>query len=70
MKHDVNYLLAKLEEIHEDVKQLQIHVDQLRQESAGRKAINRFLLATMGVMGATLGWVINNIVALGRGGHF
>ena len=70
MKQDINYLVAKLEEIHEDVKQLQIHVDELRQEASGRRAIQRFMLATMGIIGATLGWLIDNIISMGRGGHF
>ena len=70
MKQDINYLVAKLEEIHEDVKQLQDHVDELRQEASGRRAIQRFMLATMGIIGATLGWLIDNIISMGRGGHF
>lgn len=66
MNRDVNYLMAKLESIHEDVKQLQIHVDELRQESAGKKAITRFLLSSTGVMGATLVWVVDHVLTMMR----
>ena len=58
MQTDINYLVAKLEEIHSDVKQLQIHVDELRQESSGRKAVQRLLLVAAGGLGAVMGWVI------------
>lgn len=61
MRNDLNYLTAKLEAIHEDVKQLQIHVDELRQEAAGRKAVQRFLLASMSAMGVVVGWLVNTI---------
>lgn len=64
MKADVHYLTAKLEEIHLDVKQLQEHVDILRQESTGRKALTKVLLGGMSVLSVVLGWVIT--VLFGR----
>lgn len=68
MKNDVNYLTAKLEEIHDDVKQLQIHVDDLRQEAAGKRAVSRFMIAALGIIGATVGWLVDNIVSLTKAG--
>lgn len=64
MKHDVNYLAAKLELIHEDVKQLQTHVDRLRQESTSRRAVGRVLLIALTVMGATVGWLVDNALSV------
>lgn len=65
MKSDVNYLAAKLEEIHADVRQLQGHVDDLRQEAAGRKATHRFIFSALGIIGATMGWIMNALLKVG-----
>lgn len=70
MKSDINYITAKLEEIHAAVVKLQTHVDELRQESAGRKAVQRFTLGALGIIGATLGWLIDNVISLAKGGSF
>ena len=64
MKADVNYLAAKLEEIHEDVRQLQEHVDALRQESAGRKAVTKVLMGSVAVLGSVVGWLTTHIVRI------
>lgn len=63
---DISYLLAKLEELHEDVRELKLHVDTLRQEQSGRKAVVRFLLAAMGIVGATVGWLVDNVISMAK----
>jgi len=70
MKENLNYLIAKLEEVHEDVRELKQHVDELRQEAAGRRAVSRFTLAAMSIIGATVGWLVDNVLSLAKGGHF
>lgn len=62
VRPDIHYLSAKLEEIHADVKQLQEHVDALRQESAGRKAVAKFMLGSMAVLGSIVGWLTTHIL--------
>jgi len=57
----IEYLLAKLETIHDDVKELQKHVDELRQESSGRRAVNRFVIGSLGVLGAVVAWVVQQV---------
>lgn len=69
MVRNTEYLQAKLEEIHEDVRILQKHVDELRQEAAGRKAVNRFVLTSLGVIGAVVGWLTNHVLYLIKGVH-
>lgn len=64
MRVDINYLAAKLEEIHEDVLQLKDHVDLLRQESSGRKAVQKFILGSMGVLSVVLGWLLTYVMKL------
>jgi len=62
MRVDINYLAAKLEEIHDDVLLLKVHVDILRQESAGRKAVQKFILGSMGCFGVVLGWLVTYVM--------
>jgi hypothetical protein len=59
---DIGYVLGKLEEIHSDVKELKIQVDVLRQESAARKAVTKFIVGALSVGGAVLGWVLTHIL--------
>ena len=56
-----DYLQAKLEVIHEDVKTLQVQVDDLRQDMAGRKAVQKLLILATGGLGAALAWVLNHV---------
>lgn len=51
-RNQLYYILAKLEEIQEDVQELKKHVDLLRQESAERRVMWRVLLAAAGALGA------------------
>ncbi len=61
MKNDLGYLSAKLEEMHYDIKILQAHVDELRQEASGRKAIHRVLIGGLSALTTVLGWVVYHI---------
>ena len=61
---ELSYLQAKLEAIHEDVKLLKQQVDDLRTEQHGRKAINKFVIAVLAVMGTTMGWLVDNAVTV------
>jgi hypothetical protein len=55
------YVMAKLEEIHEDVGQLKQHVDELRQEAAERRVMWRVLLAAAGALGAVASWLLTKV---------
>lgn len=59
---NVNYLLAKLEEIHEDVKELRAHVDHLREDYAGRKMATKVVLVAVSMLGATVAWLVDHSV--------
>lgn len=61
-----DYLTAKLEAIHEDVRQLKLYVDGLRQESTGRKAVSRFIVAAIAIIGTTVGWLVDNAVSMAQ----
>lgn len=62
----IAYLQAKLEQIHEDVKQLRAHVDSLRQEAAGRSAVSKFVIVALMTIGATVGWLVDNAVTVSQ----
>lgn len=64
MKADISYLQAKLEDIHADVKLLKEHVDLLRTEHHGRKAVTKFVIACLAVLGTTVGWLVDNAIAV------
>lgn len=61
---NVNYLLAKLEEIHEDVKELRVHVDHLREDYAGRKMATKVVLGAISILGATVAWLVDHSVTI------
>lgn len=61
---ELSYLQAKLEAIHEDVRLLKQQVDDLRTEQHGRKAVNKFVIAILAVMGTTVGWLVDNAVSV------
>lgn len=68
MSENVSYLIAKVEAMHEDIKLLTEQVDELRQESAGRRALNKFLLSSLGILGAILAWSIDKLITFtGKG---
>lgn len=63
-KANVSYLLAKLEEIHEDVKELRVHVDNLRQDYAGRKMATKVILVAVSMLGTTVAWLVDHSVTV------
>ncbi|MBA4259165.1 MAG: hypothetical protein C0446_08370 [Chitinophaga sp.] len=64
MKVSIDYLAAKLEEIHNDVKELKGQVDELRQVEAGRKATQRFLAASISILGGVITWIASVVIGL------
>ena len=66
MKSTLDYKAAKIEHLHDEVTKLVQQVDELRQEQAGRKAVQRFTFAVLGVIGATLGWLIDNALSMAK----
>ncbi len=62
--HEIGYLSAKLEEMHDDIRELSAHVDQLRQESTSRKAVQKFTMASIGVIATVVAWLIHTSLAL------
>ena len=62
LNRNTDYLLAKLEEIHEDVKTLKGQVDDLRLESHGKKTVVKFLTGAFGVLSAVVGWVVHLVI--------
>lgn len=63
---DVTYIRAKLEAIHEDVSLLKTQVDDLRQTEAGKKAVSKFVVAALAILGTTVGWLVDNAVTVAQ----
>ena len=61
MRDEISYIVAKLENIHEDVNKLKDRVDNLRQAEAGRKAVTKFIVGSLGILGALVGWLAKQI---------
>ena len=59
-----DYIVAKLEEIHDDVQELKTHVDLLRQESAERRIMWKVLLGAAGTLGALTSWLLSKLPLL------
>lgn len=66
MINDVNYIIAKLETIHEDIVLLKTQVDELRQAETGRKAVSKFVIGTIAIIGATVGWLVDNAITVAQ----
>lgn len=64
MKRNLEYIIAKLETIHEDVAELKKDVDELKETEAGRKAVARVLWAAAAAFGAAIAAGINYITKL------
>lgn len=69
MINDINYIIAKLETIHEDIYQLKTQVDDLRHTDTGRKAVSRFVIGALAVLGATVGWLVDNAITVAQNIH-
>ena len=66
MDANIHYMLAKLEEIHEDVSLLKKQVDELRNVEAGKKAVSRFVIGALAIIGATVGWLVDNAITVAQ----
>lgn len=64
------YFISRVETLIEENKILKTYVDELRQESSRRKGINGFILAMLGVIGATVGWLVDNAIRFMHTGNF
>lgn len=69
MISDINYIIAKLETIHEDISQLKKQVDELRHVDTGRKAVSRFVVGSLAILGATVGWLVDNALTVAQTIH-
>lgn len=66
MKQDISYIIAKLETIHTDVSLLKLQVDALRQQESAKKAVSKFVIGALAILGATTGWLIDNAIAVAQ----
>lgn len=66
MLKSLEYIQAKLESIHEDVQLLKAQVDDLRHTDSGRKAVSKFIVGAMAIIGATVGWLVDNAMEVAR----
>lgn len=64
------YFISRVETLLEEVKVIKSYVDELRQESSKRKGINGFILATLGIMGTIVGWLVDNAIRFMHTGDF
>lgn len=64
------YFISRVETLLEEVKVLKSYVDELRQESSRRKGIHGFILATLGIIGAVVGWLVDNAIRFMHTGDF
>jgi hypothetical protein len=64
MRNDqlVGYLEAKLEALHEDIRELRVEVDQLKQDFIQRKTIYRASIYVLGGLSAIVGWIMNHMI--------
>lgn len=64
MKRSIDYIIAKLETIHEDVAELKKDVEELKETEAGRKAIAKVLWGIAASVGALLAAGVNYLTKL------
>ncbi len=64
------YFMSRVETLIEDNKLLKTYVDELRQESSRRKGVQGFMLATLGILGAAVGWLVDNAIKYMHTGNF
>ena len=64
------YFISRVETLIEENKMLKVYVDELRQESSRRKGIYGFMLGALGVVGAAVGWLLDNALRYSHTGNF
>lgn len=55
-------LEAKLESLHEDIRDLKVEVVQLKEDFIQRRAIYKAALYVLGGLSAVVGWIMNHII--------
>ena len=58
----IDVISAKLDLIHEDVKELRTHVENLRESDAVQNAAGRWALGIISVLGSVGGFIIHEIL--------
>jgi hypothetical protein len=66
MISDINYIIAKLETIHEDIVTLKQQVDTLRERETSRRAVSKFIIGAVAIIGATVGWLVDNAITVAQ----
>lgn len=64
------YFISRVETLIEENKVLKTFVDELRQEASRRKGINGFIIASLGIMGTIVGWLVDNAIRFMHTGDF
>lgn len=62
--NDIGYLTAKLEEIHDDVKELKTVVELLKADHHSRIGRNRALFTMVGVLSSVVSWVVTYVLKI------
>jgi cell division protein FtsB len=64
MRNDqlVGYLEAKLEALHEDIKELRAEVTELKEDFIQRRTIYKISLYVLGGLAGLVGWIMNHIL--------
>lgn len=68
--HELIYFISRVETLIEDNKLLKAYVDELRQEASRRKGVLGFMLASLGILGTAVGWLIDNAIRFMHTGNF
>lgn len=66
MINDINYIIAKLETIHEEIVILKQQVDTLRLRETSRSAVSKFVIGAVAIIGATVGWLVDNAITVAQ----
>lgn len=68
--HELIYFISRVETLLEEQKVLREYVDELRQESSRRKGVLGFMLASLGILGTAVGWLVDNAIRFMHTGNF
>lgn len=62
VQQSVDVIAAKLDLIHDDVKELRTHVENLRQSDAVQNAAGRWVLGIMSAIASVGGFIIHELL--------